>query len=189
LVDDRGALVVLTGVAKRYLPTLESIKATVKDDVCEERAAQKIAKDLEKAVVDLKKSSATEVAQALGARLETIRDLTPSKEETIKGLEKRGIPVQEMLQIEKIGGVAFAAGEQDGFVAKLESIAANESVLADSAKKAELSRSLRAQEESFLAQGLVASLYRNATITTNNQLQSEETQTESTVPLDEDFSY
>ena len=189
LVDERGALVVLTGVAKRYLPTLETIKATVKDDVCEERAAQKIAKDLEKAVVDLKKHSAIEVAQALGAHLETIRDLTPGKEEAIKSLEKRGVPAQEMLQIEKIGGVVFAAGEQDGFVVKLESIAANESVLADSAKKAELSRSLRAQEESFLAQGLVASLYRNATITTNNQLQSEETQTESTVPLDEDFSY
>jgi hypothetical protein len=189
LVDNRGAIVVLSGVAKRSLPSLEAIKATVKDDLCEERAAKTIAKDVAKAAEELKKRSAAEVAQALGARLETIRDLTPGKEEVIKSLEKRGVPVQEMLQIEKVGGIAYAVGEQDGFVAKLESILPNETALTDSVKKAELSRSLQAQEESLLAQGLVASLYRNATITTNNQLLSEEMQPESTGPLDEDFSY
>jgi len=189
LVDDRGAIVILTGISKRYLPTLDVIKATVTDDLCEERAAQKIAKDVEKAAEELKKRPAAEVAQAFGAHFETIHDLTPSKEEMIKGLEKRGIPVQKMLQIEKIGGVVTAAGERDGFVAKLESILANQSALSDTAKKAEFLRSLQTQEESFLAQGLVASLYRNATITTNNQLLSEEIEAESTQPLDEDFSY
>lgn len=189
LVDNRGALVVASGIAKRSLPSLEAIKATVKDDLCEERAAQKIAKNVAKATEELKKDSAPEVAQALGAHLETIHDLTPGKEEVLKSLEKRGVPVQEMLHIEKIGGVTFAVGEQDGFVAKLESIGSSESALTDAAKRTELSQSLQAQEESLLAQGLVASLYRNATITTNNQLSPEESQQESTEPLDEDFSY
>lgn len=187
--DDReGVIVILNGVAKRYLPSLESIKAVVKEDLYAERAARRIVKDLEKAKAMLKDHPSSEVAATFGARLETIKDLTPAKEEVLKNLEKRGVPVDEMLQMEKIGGVVASAGEKDGFLIKLESIGSVETAGVDAAKKNELLSSLRSQEEALLAQGLVASLYRTATIS-SNQLRQEVASDDAELPSNDDFSY
>ncbi len=84
-------------------------------------------------------------------------------------MEKQGIPVNRMLQLEKSGLVLTQITPEKGYLIRLDEI---ESL--DPAKMVEkmneLKKSIEQEQISLLSEGFVASLYRNATINVNESV-------------------
>lgn len=167
--DNKGYVVELTDIVPSYLPSLESVKSQVTKDFYEQEAVSLLNNAVGQLYENAHDKDLMSFKQMPGITLEQTDWLNPGDKENNKKLEEKGIPVKLMLQIEKKDSAIKHAEGTTGYVIQLKNI--NEDDQKNySAKKAHTVEELRVERSRLLAEGFVASLYRNATIETNNSM-------------------
>ncbi len=171
LDKDAGILILLTDITERHLPALADIESRVKQDLYEARATQA----LKKQVAEAKKAARTQtldlVHKQLGGTLEVI-SAKPDDKNNLETLAKKDLPVEQMFQIEKNGGVIDSHTNTQGFVIRLdalESLNPEQLAAAIANKEGEIER----ESTSLFVRGFIASLARHATIKIN-EIEKEE---------------
>lgn len=166
---DHGYAVQLSDIQERHAPLLESIKETVRNDIYQQRAQDALGKDIARLNEVAQKEGMVHAAQQFKAKIEHTPLLKKTKSHELKELEKRGIPVSRLLQLEKIGHVVTHQADKKGYVIQLDEIESFDE--ADFlSKRAAILTSLEQEQVSVLIDGFIASLYRNATIETNESV-------------------
>lgn len=164
-----GYAVQLTTIEEPFLPSLESIKDVVANDIYEARAS----KSMHLALEEAKKQAIENPAVVFGVKGQAQHEETGwiKKEnvEQIKALEKRGISAEKILQLEKVGSVSLHMGDRNGYLVRLEALEPfNETAF--EANKDALENKLYSEQTKLILEGFVASLYRNATISMNESI-------------------
>ncbi len=154
-----GYIVQLAGVAQAFEPKLDSIKDVVKNDIYEERAKKTLKKEIESQKQVLIAQNEDSVMQT------SLGWIDPNDKDQEKELQKQGIPVYLLNSLEKIGAVVSHEGADKGMIFILEDIKTSTET---SIEKEELDFYQMRKMTSM--EGLVASLYRNAKIETNETI-------------------
>lgn len=169
LDGETGVLVMLSDIAERYLPDLNSIKETVKGDYYEYRAKN----SLDKTMTEVERAAETKTFQELqsifGGTLQTIPLINSMDHKKLQDLDKKGLPVREMISLEKVGSLIVAQNERDSVLVRLDEIEAFDENKFLTAKK-EIETQAGAVRRRLFVDGFVASLHRNATIETNGSI-------------------
>ena len=168
--DQKGFMVLLTKVNRPYLPALESIKTTVENDIYEEQAAQKLHETLKEirkeALVGV---SLADLSKKYDGKLDRTSWIQRDKPDSLKQLEKRSITPERVLGMSRPGALIAAASQEDGYLIRLDEIEERDEAFFES-KKREVQSELERERMGLFIEGFVASLYRNATIETNDVL-------------------
>jgi len=174
--DDKGVLVQLSDVKKRHLPVLADIEEMVKNDVYEMKASAKLNKFLEEAKTEAKTKSLDEIKVAYAKQYGAILDKTvwtkKNDKEKVNALRTKGYPADQMLKIEKVGGVAFYRGAQEtseGYLVKVDEIEkVNDKEYGQ--KKDTIKKELMREKTKVAKEDFIAFLRKKATIKTNKDL-------------------
>lgn len=159
-----GQVVELVKIEEANLPTLESLKNIVSNDLSEERAEKVMQEKLAELQKSAIKTGLKELHAAHGGNLETTDWLSKNDSEELAELRKKEIPVDQLFQLERIGAVAsFAGADRNGYVMRLDEIEPFDEKQFEE-KKGELTQGLEYQRTRLFLAGFVASSYRNATI-------------------------
>lgn len=167
--DNMGYAVKTTEIKKEYLPELDAIKEAVADDLYAQKAAKRVAARLEKALNRAKNETFDAAHKDLGGEIVTTDFIIASDKDMLEKLQKDGLPVQEMLQMEKVGSVDSALVGSNGYLIRLDAqqpFDAQDFQL----KKAEIKKKLEGDRMRLFVEGFVASLLRSATLKSNNAL-------------------
>jgi peptidyl-prolyl cis-trans isomerase D len=163
-----GYAVQLSTIEEPFLPTLQSIKDVVTNDIYENRATKAMHLALEQAKKDAIDQPDLVFNNKNQSREET-GWIKKDAVERIKSLEKRGISVERILQLEKIGSVSLHVGERDGYLVRLDAIESFDEALFLTQKE-NIENKLYSEQARLILEGFVASLYRNATISVNESI-------------------
>lgn len=167
--DMTGYAVQVTDVIPASAPKLEAVRATVLNDLYEYRARVKLATILSEAKKELASQSLPEVAAKYHGSIEKTDWLSSQNKNRVEAIQKKGMPVAAMLQMEKTGSTMVFEGDSAGFIIKLDEIEAIDQ--ADFQKKeASIRASLEKERGAAWVVGFVASLARNARIEINESL-------------------
>lgn len=166
---DEGVALKLTTANERYLPTLEAIEGTIKSDLYEERARRTQRKTLEEMQKEVATRSLNSIAQDHNAQVASTEWVNREDRASTDELREAGLPIQQMLQMEKTGSTIAHEGDDAAYLISLKEI---EQLPADQmADKMGTARNeLDRQRMMQLSEGFIASLFRNATIETNESL-------------------
>ncbi len=162
--DNKGYAVNLNQIEKSHKPELAQVENKVKNDFFVRKAQAMQQEALEAAKLVAKEQPFDLLKKQFGATITAYGPLKKGDNEALKELHKEGIPVQEMLSLEKEGSLGIAFDEHNtGYLIKLNAIEPfnNEEF---EAQKAALLQELYDEQQSFIERGFVASLYRNATL-------------------------
>ena len=166
----KGVLATVTQIKKSYAPAIEEIKNSVKEDYYKEQASKALASRLE----EIKKNPSLFETHKNSMKVEKTdwmghsNDRTEGKEEKSK-LQKLGIDLDSIFQIENKGGIKTQEHNGNGYIIRLDEIEPfNKSLYTE--KKESLYAQLQQQRKPLMLAGFVASLYRNATINKNDSL-------------------
>lgn len=169
-IDDQlGIVLRLDSTQKKYTPALDTIKSTVLADYYEDNA--KIA--LKNTIENKKKNGANQALDELKKTIDGeyvhIGWITPGDKDHIEKLKSDGFPIDQMLQMEKTGSLVAVTNDQGGFIGRLDEI---EPINIDTFKdkRDEVAQALKQERMTQYLEGFVASLYRNATIETNESV-------------------
>lgn len=165
----KGIALRLDKIQQPYLPSLETIKSTVSSDYYEDAAKNKMSEMLKQAKSQLKDSPFRDLKKSFDGEFAQTGWLDPSNKEDIEKFKNKGLPIEEMLQMEKIGSVLTHQDDQKGFVVRLDEIEPLDPQKFDE-KGSETARSLEQQRMQQYQEGFVASLHRNAKIETNESV-------------------
>lgn len=172
-----GIAVQLTAIHDQYLPAIESIQSAVQGDFYEERASDALRSELQQVTKAAKNKSFSELQKEFGVNIEEIDWIKPNDTEGKKKLEKRGLPVTKMMQLDSIGMTIGEQPDRDGYLVHLDEIRVlqkeQDKVQWDKARDRIKRNQMNLYEEAF-----VASLYRHAKIEVN----------ESVIIADEEYS-
>lgn len=164
-----GYALQLTDIVPAYAPKFEAVRAEVLKDFIEHRARIKLASILTGAKNELGSRTLQEVTGAAHAPIEKTDWLNSKNKDHLESLQKRGIPVAAMLQMEKKGSGMVFEGDSAGFIIKLDDIeTVNKEDFRE--KEASIRKSLEQERSTSLVVGFVASLARNARIEINESL-------------------
>lgn len=168
--DGKGFIVQLTDVAKQYAPPLAQVEAAVKADYYKDKAKQALKADLVRAQqLSSDASMATLQKQFSGSTIGASDWLKMSDAEQLKRFFPQGTSLDFLVHMEKAGSTAIKITNNGGILVKVDAL--QEIDEADFAAK---QNSLRAEserkEERLAIEGFVASLYRNATIESNDNM-------------------
>ncbi len=167
-VDNKeGYVVRVTAVQETNLPALDAIRTTVKNDLIEERVASVLRSRVTQARQEARKKSLTELAQTYNATVKKVGPVDFDNAEQVKSLRAAGLPIERMLQIEKVGMTEAALDDANGYIVRLDEIAPLKED-AFEAKRQSLSDKVGRSRMMLVTQGFVASLHRNATINLNS---------------------
>lgn len=162
-----GNLVRLESIAERNIPTLQEIKNTVADDIYSQKAQEKM-QELAKTVKPLLQAGDEQALRKIpGVAVEHTGMLKKADKNSLDILQRKGIPTAQLFQLEQAGAMVTAPSAQNLYVIKLDEIAPLDQAQFD-AKKEEITHHLTNQGSLVLLNGVVASLYRNATIKLNS---------------------
>ena len=163
---NQGVIITITDIKETYLPPLDQIKTTVKEDYYKEKAAQKLTERLQE--IERNPALFDSLAQSAIEKTGWLRHSHEFKDDQkqIQELQKKGINLGKMFQIENIGGVATHEHAGKGSIIRLDAIAPFDQALFDQ-KKVALQTEAYQQKKSLIVPGVVASLYRNAKINKN----------------------
>jgi hypothetical protein len=164
-----GMAVQLTDIIEKHLPDFASIKDVVKNDFYENKAH----KALETKVVEAQKKAETQSFDALrtefDATLNTTDMINSQDHKKLQELSKKGLPVHEMINLEKEGSILLHKGERNNVLIKLQTIEPFDESRFLSLEK-EVKDHLGPIRSRLLLDAFVASLHRNATIETNESI-------------------
>lgn len=158
-----GVVVQLTEIHNAYLPSLDSIKDVVSYDLYERYAAQN-AQSLTKYVFEkAKNTDFADLKKELNLELTNIALVSKSDTQAVEGLKKKGLPADQLFQLEKNGSIGSSFDGRNGYVFRLNEI---ESVDNEASKKqkTEARAGLEQEQSRLFTAGFVASLFRSATI-------------------------
>lgn len=166
---NKGYLVQATAIKKPYLPTFEALKDTIERDYYEEVAASMLKRDLEHAKELSKNTSFADLKKQFNITMDHTGLVKPSDAETMKQLQKKGLPVDKITKLMNEGSVVAIPTDFDGYLVRLDEVEPfNQQEFEH--KREELKKQLYGEYARMLAEGFVASLGRNATITINESL-------------------
>lgn len=172
-----GVALMLTRVEERYLPSLEAIVDTVRNDLVMYRAERAHKKAVEEARQDARILPVTEIAARYNAQLMRTDLISKDSSDALKELNEKGITQDLLFQLEKVGSMATAVHDATGVLVRLDDIETLVQGASDS-QKTTVRAELDNERSRALVDGFVASLYRNATIETNDSM----------APSNEDYS-
>lgn len=163
---DEGNIVFLSDIQDQYIPSFEQIEATVRSDFHIQRARKALEKALMRIREEAKTTSLDEIALKYGTSVEKTDFISTA---TIPVLEKRELPVQQMMQMNRMGTVLSKTTPAAGYFIRLDAIdVADDKDLKDLVQKEkEVTRRVIATRKQQFVDGFIASLCRNATIETN----------------------
>jgi hypothetical protein len=167
----KGFLMRVTDIKKRHIPALSSIKDLVVKDLRQAHAVKALQKQLELAKVGLKNESVQDVASAFNASREQTNFIQKTDKDVIQKMTARGLPVDRMLELIHVGSVVVAQGNGKGYVIRLDEL---EKMDQDDflAKMNELKAAASSDLMARYVEAVVASLYRNATIKTDQLIEN-----------------
>jgi len=165
--NKEGYVVQVTKIQERNLPALDSVRAQVKNDLIDERVASLLRSRVMQARQEAQKHPLAEIAQNYKATVKKVGPVDLDNAEQIKGLRTSGIPIDRMLQIEKIGMTEVGMDDANGYVIRLDELAPFKED-AFEGKRQSLSEKIGQARMMLVTQGFVASLHRNATIKLNS---------------------
>jgi parvulin-like peptidyl-prolyl isomerase len=164
-----GFVVKLDTISESYLPALDDIKEQVTQDLYEQNAKNALSAALKKAHSESKTVSFDELKKTYSASLEHTDLIKPNDEKGAESLSKKGLSVDQLFQLEKVGATLVHETGKNGYLVRLDEVGDFDlkQYVQDRGK---MKASLQAERERLLGEGFVASLYRNATIETNESL-------------------
>jgi len=175
--NEVGVVLMLSNIAQRYLPDFNSIAEVVKGDFYEHNAHIALKEKAEQAILAAPTKKMNELAVMFNASLNSIDMISPTDEKALKDLDRKGLPVREMMNLEKEGSIFSYDTEKDSYLIRLDAVEAfdeNQFQAVENDIKSHLG-SIRTR---LFLDAFVASLHRNATIETN----------ESIITMDEEYS-
>ncbi len=164
-----GKAVLLTDVIERHLPDMASIQDVVKNDFYENEASRALQRDFSKAKDMAKIESFESIRSAFNASLSNTGTFGQKDSKKMQELSKKGLPVHEMLTMEKQGSVLSFDSDKNSFLITLETIDTLDEEAFLKAEK-EIKERLGSTRARLLLDSVVASLHRNATIETNESI-------------------
>ena len=166
---DKGMVLVLTDIQERYLPSFNSLEAQVKKDYYAHKTEALLAQRLKEAKEASGNSSFDKLQKAFDGTVIHTGWLESNKDQSAESLQKRGIPVDKMLQLEKPNSVLTHISDEYGYLMRLDEISdLNEEQYGR--EKAVFAEAFINERNQQCMEGFVASLHRNATIETNELL-------------------
>jgi hypothetical protein len=166
---DKGYLIRTDDIQKRFEPALADVKTTVAADLYETKAQDNLQERVQRAFEAAKNKTLKEVQSEFGGTLKTISKLSPTDETEIEKLQKDGLPINTLFQLEMIGAVAFDLGTEKGIVMRLDEVEPFDEAAFMQHKDA-LKAQLYTQRRQLVLEGFIASLQRNATINVSANL-------------------
>jgi len=167
--SNKGIALRLDSIQERFIPTLDAVKSTVTEDLQEERAQEKLEERLKEAKKEMENASLDALKKQFDAEGFESGWVDPQDAKDTEKLKKKELPVDQMLQMEKVGALIASRGLDRGFVVRLDTI--------EPLGEQEYQAKLGTDEQSFedrrmgqYLQGFVDSLYRNANIETNESI-------------------
>ncbi|MFZ5954482.1 MAG: peptidylprolyl isomerase [Candidatus Dependentiae bacterium] len=162
-----GNIIKLEAIKDSYIPELDAIKNNVIDDIYSQRAQEKI-QGVSKSLKQLMAAGNFDAIQKMpGVTVEKTGMLKKADKNSLELLQRKGVPTNQLFQLEQIGSVVNASSGNHVYVMRLDEIAPLDQAQFD-AKKDEIKQRLTQQEAMVLLNGVIASLYRNATIKFNS---------------------
>lgn len=162
-----GYVVHVARIQERHMPSLDTVRDTVKHDLIEDRAAALLRSRAIQAKQEAQKQPLSEVAKTYKANIKKTGPIDINNTAQIEALRKDGLPVDPMLQIENIGMLEAGVDDSYGYVIRLDELAPFKQE-AFEAQRQSLVDQLGRARMMLGAQGFVASLHRNATINLNS---------------------
>ncbi|MFA6065957.1 MAG: SurA N-terminal domain-containing protein [Candidatus Babeliaceae bacterium] len=159
-----GYIVEVSAVQQRYIPSLNSIKDRVVQDLYHERAREKMSADLAQGRKALMGSDIVAVAKNLQGSVEVLEFLPAHKHE----LEKRNLPLERMVNMINVGATIDHVTSEYGYLIQLKNINYNMAVFPEFI--AQKRRALFNDYAGIILESLVASLYKNGTININQSI-------------------
>ncbi len=172
-----GIVVQLTTIEDGHYPSIEAVKSIVIQDLHHERAQQELATALENASKQAKTRTFKELEKDFSAQYALTPWLTGNDKEAIDALKEKGIPVDQMLQIEKEEMTVSTISNFDGYLIRLDQIQEFDQDDFDAQKDA-LAAKIKKESLSLYVESAVDYLYRNAKIETNSLLFGRESEEE-----------
>ena len=166
---DQGIAVRLDSIQKSHAPSLEAVRGAVLNDYYENAAKKQLATTLNKAKSQLKEIPFRELKKTVEGEFVQTGWLDPSDKKQVEKLKAKGLPIERMLQMEKVGTVFTHQDDQRGFVVHLDEIEPLDTQKIDE-KLPEVAQSLKQERMQQYEEGFVASLHRNAKIETNESV-------------------
>lgn len=170
LIEDGKAIIVqLSSIVARHAPSLTEVKERVVADMHKELAFKIMLSKAQELKQKVTVQNASALAKENGFAFEQTEWIKPDQNERVEALKKRGVPVQLFSALEKVSGRASVENEKGVYLVILDAI---EPVSQDVFVQKEniLERQLVPSYTNMMMNGFVASLYRNATIKTNESL-------------------
>ena len=164
-----GHVIQLNSITEQNLPDLEAIKPIVRADFDQEKAQEALKAKLKEAKTALETQSFKDLQKSLNAEFIQTGWLSNDTKEANEALSKKGVPVPQMLQLEKSGSAMVHTTPNEGYLIRLDEIMdPEEATISD--KKEAILEELKTERMRQYMDGFVASLYRNATIETNESV-------------------
>ncbi len=166
----RGYIVQLTGIQKSYKPELSAVRSTVVADLYKSKAVNALHTLLEEASNMLKEGSTiTEITKEFGGTVFTTPMVRATDTKELQELAKKGLPQHAVRSLTQVGSTLVDEQGTNGYIIRLDEIEPfNEQAFQE--HKQEIIKAARATKMKLLGEAFVASLYRNATIETNQTI-------------------
>lgn len=157
-VGNTGKIVQVTDSIPSFQPRLEEVIDVVKNDIYLERAADRFDAMIEEEKELFVNGRSTATVKKTGL-------FSSNEKDSVKNLQKAKLPVSQLLELEKEGSVIVHKSKDIAFVCMLDEVQPQDFPLKDQEIQEE------SQAKKMLTmEGLVASLYRNAKIETNDTI-------------------
>ncbi len=181
--DGGSATVIeLTKIAKSFVPPFDQIKEKVTSALYRKKADNRMRVLLAEVKQQVNKRPMSELAQEFHGTLRNIDSLKGDETDRVKKLAAEGLPISQMLPMERTGSAVTNVDEQhNGLVVKLDAIEPFNAKDFE-AKKAAFTGSVERELHGRLIQGFIASLERSATLSIN---QEEQADSQPYYPIDE----
>lgn len=166
----KGYIIQLTGIQKSFKPELSTVRSAVVADLYRQRAAVALHNALQEANNMLKEgSSVEEIVKEFGASVFHTGIIHPTETKELQELAKKGLPQHAVRSLTQVGSTLIDDQGINGHLIRLDEIEPfNEKSFAE--HKDEIIRAAQSAKMRLLAEAFVASLYRNATIETNQSV-------------------
>ena len=168
---NKAAAIRLDVIQKREAPALDTVKATVVEDLHKERAQKTFGKLVKEAAAKAVETPLATLAKTISGSVQSTDWLKIDDTKALDDLKKKNIPVDLLATLDKIGSVAHAINANNAYIVRLDAIEAfDESALQD--KQQDIRKKLEQESSMYFVEGFVASLYRNATIKTSESMEN-----------------
>lgn len=166
--DDKGYIVELTKIEKSYLPTLESLKKNIEEDLYKEKAAVKLKSDVMKAEKE-KIKSIEELKSLFDAKLINTTWISESENPDEAMLKKEKVPVAALFKSEKESMTSSFIEGKNGYLIKVDDVEPFNMHKFEEQRKT-IENSLEKQNIAEIESGFIASLQKNAKIIINDKM-------------------